>query len=168
MNYTIRLITEQDVPFMWEMLYESMYVPEGQEPFNRDILRDPSIAKYAENWGRAGDIGLIAVTDEGEPLGTITTRFFQEDNQGYGYVGADVPELGMALSQTHRGQGIGTALMQALFEELHKNGIARVSLSVDPNNTAAVKLYQRFGFEKVGMAGTSITMVTDVRQSGVE
>lgn len=166
MNYTIRPITDQDVPFMWDMLYESMYVPEGQEPFSRDILQEPSIAKYAEHWGRAGDIGLIAVTDAEEPIGTITVRAFQEDNQGYGYVGADVPELGMAVSPSFRGQGIGTALMKALFEELSQNGYARVSLSVDPNNTAAVKLYQRFGFAEVGMSGTSITMVADVRQQG--
>ncbi|MWV44289.1 GNAT family N-acetyltransferase [Paenibacillus sp. HJL G12] len=166
MNYRIRPILEQDEPFMWDMLYESMYVPEGQQPFSRDILRDPSIAKYAEDWGRAGDTGLIAVTEAGEPLGTITARIFQEDNQGYGFVGVDVPELCMALSRSYRGQGIGTSLMKALFEELSHNGYARVSLSVDPNNAAAVKLYQRFGFEEVGVVGTSITMVADVCQTG--
>ncbi|WP_136603929.1 GNAT family N-acetyltransferase [Paenibacillus dokdonensis] len=164
MNYTIRPLTDQDISFMWEMLYESMYVPAGQKPFSRDILQDPSIAKYAEQWGRDGDIGFIALTEDGQPMGTITARLFQENNPGYGYVGSDVPELGMALSQAFRGQGIGMALLRTLFEKLKNNGTTRVSLSVDPNNTAAVKLYQRFGFEEVGMVDTSITMVADVQQ----
>lgn len=162
MNYTIRPIAERDVPFMWDMLYESLYVPEGGKPFGREILQEPAIAKYAEHWGRPGDIGWIAVTDDGQPMGTITARLFDESNRGYGYVGPDVPELGMAISPSYRGQGIGTALMKALFDELKKRGISRVSLSVDPNNEAAVKLYRRFGFEDAGVVGTSVTMVADV------
>jgi len=165
MNYTIRPITERDVPFMWDMLYESLYVPEGGKPFGREILQDPAIAKYAEHWGRPGDIGLIAVADDGQPMGTITARLFDESNQGYGYVGPDVPELGMALSQAYRGQGIGTALLKALFDELRKQGIPQVSLSVDPNNEAAVKLYRRFGFEVVGIVGTSVTMAADAEHT---
>jgi ribosomal protein S18 acetylase RimI-like enzyme len=147
---------------MWDMLYESLYVPEGGKPFGREILQEPAIAKYAEHWGRPGDIGWIAVTDDGQPMGTITARLFDESNRGYGYVGPDVPELGMAISPSYRGQGIGTALMKALFDELKKRGISRVSLSVDPNNEAAVKLYRRFGFEDAGVVGTSVTMVADV------
>lgn len=165
MNYTIRPIAERDVPFMWDMLYESLYVPEGGKPFGREILQDPAIAKYAEHWGRPGDIGWIAVTDDGQPMGTITARLFDEINRGYGYVGPDVPELGMAISLSYRGQGIGTALMKALFDELKKRGISRVSLSVDPNNEAAVKLYRRFGFEDAGVVGTSVTMVADVESA---
>lgn len=41
MNYTIRQIMEQDVPFVWDMLYESLFVPEGAKPFDREILQDP-------------------------------------------------------------------------------------------------------------------------------
>ncbi|MDR9856520.1 GNAT family N-acetyltransferase [Paenibacillus sp. VCA1] len=165
LNYAIRPISDQDIPFLWDMLYESLYVPEGGKPFGREILQDPAIAKYAEHWGRPGDIGWIAVTDDGQPMGTITARLFDESNRGYGYIGPDVPELGMAISQSYRGKGIGTALMKALFDELRKQGISRVSLSVDPNNEAAVKLYRRFGFIDVGVVDTSITMVADVKRT---
>lgn len=40
--------------------------------------------------------------------------------------------------------------------------IERISLSVDPNNEAAMRLYQRYYFEKVGKVDTSITMVAKV------
>lgn len=65
----------------------------------------------------------------------------------------------MALRAEYRGRGIGTALLKMLIDEMKEKGIKGVSLSVDPGNLAAVKLYQRFGFEKVGMFDTSITMV---------
>lgn len=42
-----------------------------------------------------------------------------------------------------RGQGVGTALMRAALSE----AAASVLLTVDPANTAAVQLYQNFGFE---------------------
>ncbi|GAF06111.1 acetyltransferase [Paenibacillus pini JCM 16418] len=150
--------------FLWEMLYESMYVPEGHEPLSRDILQDPHISKYMEGWGRKGDYGLVAIS-EGKPVGSITIRYLSEDNKGYGYVSDDIPELGMAISQNYRGQGIGSALLHRLFEDLRSKNVTKVSLSVDPNNRAAMKLYRKFGFHKVGMEGTSITMVANLNRN---
>ncbi|WP_438347988.1 GNAT family N-acetyltransferase [Paenibacillus sp. FA6] len=160
--YTIRPIVEQDVPFLWDMLYESLYVPEGQEPFSREVMKEPFISKYVDNWGKEGDMGYIAVNSEGQSIGSITIRYFSEENKGYGYINPDVPELGMALMPEYRGKGIGTALLKRLFEGMREMEIMRISLSVDPNNLAAVKVYQRFGFKEVGMVGTSITMVADL------
>lgn len=162
MPYTIRPLSQNDIPFMWEMLYESLYVPEDHQPFNREILKDPLISKYVEGWGREGDFGFIAINKDGKPIGSITARYFNESNKGFGYIDADVPELGMALLEEHRGKGIGTALLDHLFHEAKQRGIKRLSLSVDPGNLPAVKLYQRFGFEEAGMVGTSITMVARV------
>lgn len=163
MPYTIRPLFQNDLPFMWEMLYESLFVPEDHEPFNKEILKDPLISKYVEGWGREGDFGFIAINNnDGKPMGSITARSFNESNKGFGYIDADVPELGMALLEDYRGKGIGTALLEHLFNEAKRRGIKRLSLSVDPGNEAAVKLYQRFGFEEVGMVGTSITMVARV------
>lgn len=89
-------------------------------------------------------------------------RYFSENNKAYGYVSNDIPEMSMALLTDYRGKGIGTSLLEALTNETRKLGIKKISLSVDPNNTAAVKLYQRYGFKEVGIEGTSITMVADL------
>lgn len=163
MNYTIRPITEQDIPFLWITLYESLYVPEGKESFSRDIINEPSISKYVKDWGREGDLGYIAENADGESIGSITVRCFSEDKPGYGFVSSEVPELGMAILPAYRGQGLGTNLMKKLFAGLREQGIDQVSLSVDPGNAAAVKLYQRFGFKAVGEVGTSITMLAQVK-----
>ncbi|RIX53702.1 GNAT family N-acetyltransferase [Paenibacillus nanensis] len=161
-TFAVRPATDEDVPFLWDMLFESLYTPEGGEPFSRDILKEPFLAKYVEGWGRPGDIGYIAVNEKGQSVGSITARLFDAANKGFGYVADDVPELGMAIHREYRGYGLGKRLMNALFHRLKELGVKRVSLSVDPNNTAAVRLYERFGFVEVGVVGTSITMVAPV------
>ena len=161
-SYHIRVAGREDASFLREMLYESLYVPEGGEPFSRDILEEPFMKKYVEDWGRAGDLGYIAVNAAGKPAGSITIRYFDEGNKGCGYVSDDIPELGMALIPESRGQGLRTALMKELFRGMKERGIRKVSLSVAPENAAAMKLYERFGFQEAGMCGTSITMVADV------
>lgn len=162
MTFTIRRVTDQDIPFLWDMLFESLYTPEGQEPFIREILQEPYLAKYVDGWGRQGDIGFIAMNSEDQAVGSITARLFNEENKGFGYVADDIPELGMAIRTGYRGYGIGKTLMKALFDGLKEAGVKQVSLSVDPANTAAVRLYERFGFVQVGLVGTSITMVAPI------
>ncbi|WP_172196589.1 GNAT family N-acetyltransferase [Saccharibacillus qingshengii] len=160
--YRIRPAEARDVPFLWEMLFESLYAGEGREPFDRSILEEPSMRKYVEGWGRQGDFGVIAETPDGTPLGSATARFFGAADHGYGYVAPDVPELGMALLPGSRGRGIGTSLIRHLLDGLRERGVKRVSLSVDPGNEPAMKLYRRFGFQEAGREGTSITMVADL------
>ncbi|GIO54321.1 GNAT family N-acetyltransferase [Paenibacillus cineris] len=162
----IRPAEAADLPFLWEMLFASMYTPEGEPPLSRDILARPEISKYLDDWGKEGDMAFIAVSSEGERLGSVTLRLFDPEHPGYGYVDENTPELGMAIQPEHRGKGIGTLLMQRAFEELHAAGIPSVSLSVDPRNRA-VKLYERFGFTEVGMSGTSVTMKAQVHRSGI-
>ncbi|MGB9812629.1 MAG: GNAT family N-acetyltransferase [Thermovenabulum sp.] len=53
------------------------------------------------------------------------------------------------LPECH-GKGIGKALLEKGMEYIRKKGIKRVKLEVRPNNTSAVKLYERFGFKVKG------------------
>jgi len=158
-KYMIRPISEQDIPFLWDMLYESLYTPEGQERLSKEVINNPSLSKYVEGWGRNGDFGFIAMNNAGEPVGSITIRYFNKDNRGYGYINDETPELGMAVLSQYRGQGVGTALIKILLEHAGAAGIKAVSLSVDPNNPA-MNLYKRFGFQEVGIEETSVTMIS--------
>lgn len=160
-SHAIRPIKETDIPFLWEMLYQSLFVAEGEATFDRSVIHNPELSKYVEGWGRAGDFGFIALNAQAEPIGSIYARNFDEGSQGYGFVSKDVPELGMALLPAYRGIGIGTSMMRTFIKEARKREIKQLSLSVDPRNEAAMKLYERFGFKKVGHVGTSITMVRD-------
>src|SRR5437870_4592729 len=97
-NVIIREASASDEPFLWEMLYHSLYVPDGRTPFERNILTRPEIAKYVEGWGRSGDLGLIAVDLSSQAaIGAVWIRVFTPSEKGYGYVGDNIPELGIAV-----------------------------------------------------------------------
>ena len=155
-NYKIRPATFSDEPFLWEMLYQSLHV-EGQEPFPRDVVTRPEIARYVKDWGRDGDLGFIAVDARSdESIGAVWCRLSSEDDRGFAYLDEETPELGIALWPEYRGQGIGTALLQKLLEAAKKLYPA-IALSVSPGNPS-IRLYERLGFETVDVRDTHPVM----------
>jgi ribosomal protein S18 acetylase RimI-like enzyme len=156
-GFWIRSFTHADEPFLWEILYHTLYVPQGHAPFPREIVKEPEIAKYVLGWGKEDDRGMIALDEiSSKPIGAAWFRLFRFDNKGYGYVDDNTPELSIALLPGYRNRGIGTALLNRLLEEAGQH-YAAVSLSVSPANQA-LHLYQRLGFEIVGQQGASIIM----------
>jgi ribosomal protein S18 acetylase RimI-like enzyme len=131
------------------MLYEAFaWRPGVSAPPCDDVLSWPDVAKYVDGWGRAGDIGVVADGD----AGAAWVRLFTDEDHGYGFVAAHVPELTIGVAKEARGRGVGTALLERLLSR-----IGPVSLSVETDNPA-VRLYERFGFVRVGYVGTSWTM----------
>lgn len=156
-NLIIRGASKLDEPFLWEMLYHSLYVPAGGTPFGRDIVRRPELAMYVEGWGRPGDLGLIAVDSNSDtPVGAVWVRLFRNSEKGYGYVDADIPELGIAVLPEYRGCGVGSALLNRVLEVAGNVYALSLSVSIDK---PAQRLYERLGFERVEMHGNSIKMV---------
>ena len=161
MSFFIRRAAPKDLPFLREMLYEALFVPEGGKPFPRTALDLPEIARYLRAWGRLGDIGLVA-REGGVPVGAAWCRVFGQNDRGFGFVAEDVPELTVAVNRETRGRGIGTRLLKRLFAEARAAGYRDLSLSVDHRNRA-VRLYRRLGFEVVAASGTSFTMTRALR-----
>ena len=160
LDYRIRPATAEDEPFLWEMLYQSLHV-EGQEPFPRDVVNRPPIARYVRNWGRAGDLGFVAEdARSGQPLGAVWSRLSSKDDQGFAYLDERTPELGIALLPEYRGQGIGTALLEQMLEAA-KTLYPAIALSVSPNNQA-LRLYKRMGFEIVDIRNEHPVMKRDL------
>ncbi|MFC0273519.1 GNAT family N-acetyltransferase [Metabacillus herbersteinensis] len=158
MNYHIKQATESDMEFLWEMLYQAIHVQEGQPRPSRDILKDPNISRELSNWGRAEDKAILAIDDQDKPLGAGWIRLFDETNQTYGYLDNETPVVGgLAILPEYRGKGIGTKLLKALMNEARVAGFKSISLSVDPTNSA-LHLYEKFGFKKEGINGTSWDM----------
>jgi putative acetyltransferase len=59
--------------------------------------------------------------------------------------------LGITVAPAAQGQGIGTALMQALFDYADRWAqVLRLELTVFADNTPAIALYRKFGFEVEG------------------
>ena len=140
------------------MLYEALFVPEGQSPFPESIIDQPEIAKYIGQWGtRNKDLALVC-EERGELIGAIWARAFPVSNPGYGFIDEQTPELSMAVKSTFRGQGIGTNLIQELIRAYQILGVKALSLSVDKLNPAQ-KLYEKLGFKIYKEEGTAFTML---------
>ena len=56
----------------------------------------------------------------------------------------------VAILPALRGQGIGTALMNRVFEEAKRLGARRATLEVRASNDGARRLYERLGFDVAG------------------
>ncbi len=157
-NIVVRPLTPSDEGFLWEMLYQALYVPPGAPPLPHEIVRQPEISRYVENWGEPGDAGFAAIdVSVQQPVGAAWIRLLTGERRGYGYVDDATPELSVAVLPGYRGLGIGTKLMARLLAEAQSDYPA-ISLSVSADNPAA-RLYQRLGFEVIGESGASLTMI---------
>jgi len=58
--------------------------------------------------------------------------------------------IGISVRQCAWRCGVGTALMEALLAFARKNGIEQLELEVRSDNGRAIRLYERFGFTKIG------------------
>lgn len=164
-NCIIRRAEKADETFLWEMLYHALYVAEGQPSYPKEVVLEAEIAKYVNQWGKKGDEGYIAVDKVTlQSVGAIWIRTFTEENQGYGYIDDETPELSIAILPAYRNQGIGTALIDDLIS-ITESRYPRLSLSVSVDNPA-VRLYKRFGFEVVEQREQTLTMIKELRQRG--
>ena len=155
-KFHIRPLLFSDQSFLWECLYFAIHVPVGAPPPDLAILKSPDLTKYAADWGRPNDHGFVAFDpDTLRDLGALWLRQFTSHSAGYGFVEEGIPELSMAVIPEFRGRGIGSGLLGYL---LGLGTFPALSLSVSPQNSA-VKLYERFGFKKVGEKGGSWTML---------
>ncbi|KJE22554.1 acetyltransferase [Frankia torreyi] len=58
--------------------------------------------------------------------------------------------LGLGVEPDSRGRGFGRRLADASLDRLRAQGLDRVRLTVDGENAAAVRLYRRLGFVRLG------------------
>ncbi|HMN28614.1 MAG TPA: GNAT family N-acetyltransferase [Caldilineaceae bacterium] len=164
-QYQIRPLTSADQSLLWEMLYQALYVPPGAAPFAREIVHEPELARLVENWGRPGDLGVVAVDPaSGVAVGAAWLRLFSAEQPGFAYVDAETPELGIAVLAAHRGRGAGTQMLQALLAQAAQQ-VRQVALSVQRGNPAQ-HLYERFGFITLREEGSALVMLRRVAPAG--
>ena len=161
--YTIRPFQPEDQSFLYEMLYQAIFVPEGHEPPPNEVVYEPDLRKYVEDFGQQpGDLAYIAIDNATQqPVGAVWLRLLTGEKQGYGYVDEATPELSIALAPGQRGRGIGQALLAQLLTTAQEKYPA-VSLNVWTENPA-FRLYQRLGFQVVTEDGPAVTMVKRFR-----
>lgn len=162
-RFTIRAIETKDISFLWDMLYEAAAIFENIRALGKEhVLSLPTNRIYVEGWGRPGDAGVISVDQKGLPLGAAWYRLYSEEVPSDGFISSTIPELAIGVCAHARGQGIGSALLQALIELARNQGYPALCLSVDRSNPA-LHLYKQYGFRDAGLKGTEAPVMTMIR-----
>lgn len=115
------------------------------------LIADLHTKLFHRGWGEEECASLIAQDtvfgfvarpiDSQEPLGFVLSR-----------VAADEAEiLSIGTDQRAQNQGLGWRMMQAAIGEASKRGAKKLILEVEENNSAAVTLYKKIGFQTVGI-----------------
>ena len=156
----IRSAEPRDTRLLRVLIREAAFWRPGQSRPSLELaLADPAVARYVENFGRRGDVGVIALLDR-TAVGAAWWRYFSADAPGYGFVDESIPEVSIAVLPGHRGKGVGTQLLNELRRRARDQGVRRLSLSVERDN-AAYGLYERLGFQAIGRDEGAQTMVLD-------
>ncbi|XRQ06002.1 ribosomal protein S18-alanine N-acetyltransferase [Actinomadura welshii] len=127
----LRTMTGADLPAVHRL--EQALFPEdawSEEMLRGELAGQPGTRHYVVAEGAAGDIvgyaGLAAAGGQ-----------------------ADVQTIGVRADQ--RGSGIGAALLTELLDEAARRNSESVFLEVRADNDGARRLYERFGFDRVGV-----------------
>lgn len=115
MPYVLRPARASDAPFLTEMLIAAAFWrADGPVGTAQEVMSNPELAHYVDGWPRTGELGVVA--EDKRPIGAAWMRYFSEDDPGFGFVDAAVPEVGMGVVKEWRGRGVGGGLLAALVD----------------------------------------------------
>jgi ribosomal protein S18 acetylase RimI-like enzyme len=149
-----RRVTPDDEPFLERMMLSAGFPPEQRLGIGSSS--QTHVRWFCKDWGRKGDVGVIALDEAGLRLGAAWARRLRRpllrDADGVA-----VGELAIAVEVHARGSGIGAALLRELQREAAAEGHRELSLRVS-NRSPAVRLYERAGYERVEDGEQGIVM----------
>jgi GNAT superfamily N-acetyltransferase len=162
----VRLSEPGDFPFMREMLYEAVMDDDVGPALSLDaVLADPKAAVYLDGWGRDGDLGVVAV-QESRSVGAAWSRLYPAEAHGWGFIDTTIPEISIGVVENARGKGVGRALMKDLIRRAAQAGFDGLSLSMDPADPAAARLYESCGFQAVETNEDLVVMKLNLQTKG--
>jgi ribosomal protein S18 acetylase RimI-like enzyme len=143
-GFLIRKLRSRESNLLKDFLYQAIFIPEGVEAPAREIVEDPELRIYYEDFGsRPGD-HCLAAEAEGQVVGAVWTRIMND----YGHVDDETPSFAISLIPDYRNKGIGTVLMKEMLSLLKEYGYKQTSLAVQKANYA-VRMYKNVGFETI-------------------
>jgi ribosomal protein S18 acetylase RimI-like enzyme len=120
----------------------------------RPVTLEDSIALRADCWSHRSQTGanerlkrILDMTEQSRGLGIV----IEEEGKilAYGQImhwrnSAEISDL--IVSETQRGKGIGTALIQYLIRAMSQAPIEQIEIGAASSNPRALALYRRLGF----------------------
>jgi [ribosomal protein S18]-alanine N-acetyltransferase len=127
-DYTIRLMSVEDLDDIMEVETESFTIPWSRDAFFNEIETN-HFATY------------IVIEDKGKVIGYCGVWIIVDE--------AHITNI--AVLPSYRGQGLGDRLMQSMIEIAKEMGAVTMTLEVRVSNTPAQTLYKKFGFTEGGI-----------------
>ena len=128
MNFYIREAASSDIPALCALERECFSSPWSEGAFSESM--------------QSGNAHFLLCEGEGgEVLGYIGGIFLLDE--------CTVTDV--CTAEHARRQGIGEALLKQLEAECRARGAAHIFLEVRESNTAAIRLYERLGYERLGV-----------------
>ncbi len=97
---------------------------------------------------QSGNRVTYVCENEGELLGEISLVFKMEESD-YTIAGKRAYVSHLVVKKEHRRQGIGRALVEHVIEQAQQMEIKELTIGVDLDNFAALRLYTKAGFDRV-------------------
>jgi GNAT superfamily N-acetyltransferase len=96
-------------------------------------------------WLAQPDAFLLIAEDDGAAVGYALVSFHDRDDSNA--TGDRFAELqSLVVTPARRGDGLGTALLHAVYREARRRGAEEMAIGVLATNAAAMRLYEREGF----------------------
>lgn len=153
----IRELKSDETDLLRDFLYEAIFIPEGVEPPAREIIEQPELKIYYEDFGTGRADHCIVAEDDDKVIGAVWTRIMND----YGHIDDETPSFAISLFKEYRGLGIGTQLLKEMLTLLKDKGYGRVSLAVQKANYA-VRMYDKVGFKTVDENDEEFIMVCEL------
>jgi len=146
MNFTIRPADPSDAEALTRLAEAVSAEPEGWLISSngewRSVGDERRYLKALRRYPHAAV--FVAERDDGTIVGRLSVARDQHP------ASAHVADLGLMVAEDARGQGVGTALLDAAVTWASESGIRKLELHVFPWNEPAMRLYEKFGFEREG------------------
>ncbi len=113
--------------------------------FTTQPMTVPSQRAWFEGFAETGPYRLLVARQGTLVLGFASSRRYR-DHEAF----RETVEVGIGIAAGHRGQGIGTLLYQALFDQLADEPVHVALAGIAVPNDASVALHRRFGFTEIG------------------
>lgn len=156
-NCIIREILPSETKILEDFIYEAIFQRDENNLLPRNVINEPEIRIYFEDFGKRDDLCLVAEID-GVIIGAVWTRILSGEVKGYGNIDDRTPEFGISLFKDYRNKGIGTKLMNEMLILLRSRGYKQTSLAVQKDNYAA-RMYEKLGFKTVNESDEEYIMV---------
>lgn len=142
MMLIFREATSVDIPKLLEL---EQCVVEAERPFNNTIKADNPIYYDLDKLVSSKSANMLVVENETQIVGTgyVEIRPSKQSlrHEKHGYLGF------MYVMPEYRGQGLNKEIMQRLIDWAYERDIKDFYLDVYAQNSAAIRAYEKVGFE---------------------